>query len=337
MTRTLLTAVLLAAAVSPTAAQGPNDTGDYYAAADGLSGSELKTAMYNVVNAHTELSYGDLWSCFYESDVRTDGYVWDMYSDASNFVLGDDQASGQSITYEGQVYNREHTMPKSWFGGATPMYTDLVHIVPTDGYVNAKRSNYPFGETDSPTYSSANAFSLLGPSSIDGYSGTVFEPNDEYKGDFARIYFYMVTCYEGVVDGWSSDMLDGTAYPAFTDWALQMLLRWSEQDPVNQKELDRNEVVYVKQGNRNPYVDYAGLEQYIWGDKQDETFSYASTTAVSNVVAQAAEAAPVVVYTVSGMAVGTLPSGTTLTAERIAGLQLAKGVYIVNGRKVVVR
>ena len=323
----------------PSVAQGPNDSGTYYSAADGYSGSNLKTAMYNVINPHTELSYSDLWSCYYESDVRDDGYVWDMYSDATNFVLGDDQASGESITYEGQVYNREHTMPKSWFGSATPMYTDLTHIVPTDGYVNAKRANYPFGETDSPTYSSANAFSLLGPSSIDGYSGTVFEPNDEYKGDFARIYFYMVTCYEGVVSGWSCDMFDGTTYPAFTDWATEMLLRWSEEDPVSLKETNRNEVVYAKQGNRNPYVDYPGLEQYIWGDLQEEVFSYDdySTTGISDIRLSAEDtpSASGTVYTITGKAVCTLGEDDSQLSSLSS--RLPKGVYIVNGRKVVVR
>lgn len=335
MKKIILAVIALTVVSSRLAAQGPNDTGEYYAEADGLSGSSLKTAMAGVINDHTELQYSDLWSCYYETDVRDDGYVWDMYSDATNYVLGDDQASGQSITAEGQVYNREHTMPKSWFGSATPMYTDLMHIVPTDGYVNAKRANYPFGETDSPTYSSANDFSLLGPSSIDGYSGTVFEPNDEYKGDFARIYFYMVTCYEDVVSGWSCDMLDGTAYPAFTDWALDMLLQWSEDDPVSQKELDRNEAVYKLQGNRNPYVDYEGLEQYVWGDKTDEAFQYATSTGITHTAATADGTTAVTVYSIAGAAVGTIQQGSTLSTDIVK--QLPKGVYIISGRKVVVR
>lgn len=316
---------------STVSAQGPNDSGTYYSEADGYCGSYLKTALGDVINSHTELTYSQLWECYYESDVRDDGYVWDMYSGTSNFVLGDDQASGQSITYEGQVYNREHTMPKSWFGSATPMYTDLTHIVPTDGYVNAKRSNYPFGETDNPTYSSENDFSLLGPSSLSGYSGTVFEPNDEYKGDFARIYFYMVTCYESVVSGWSCDMLDGTAYPAFTDWALELLLQWSENDPVSEKEINRNEVVYQKQGNRNPFVDYPGIEQYIWGDMQDVVFSYSdySTTGIERIAASAKTTAGTgTVYSITGQTVGTKTAN---------GLSLPKGIYIINGRKFVVK
>lgn len=203
-------------------AQGPNNSGTYYKNADGKKGSELKTALSEIIRNHKELSYDALWDCFRTTDVRNDGKVWDMYSGITNFTFGSDQAG--NYKNEGDVYNREHSMPKSWFNDARPMYTDLVHLVPTDGYVNGRRSNYPFGETDNPSYTSEGGFSKLGPSSVSGYSGIVFEPNDEYKGDFARIYFYMVTCYEENVSTWNSDMLGHNKYPALTEWALKMLL-----------------------------------------------------------------------------------------------------------------
>lgn len=253
-------------------AQGPNNSGTYYRNANGKKGSELKTALSEIIKNHKELSYNDLWDCFRTTDVRSDGKVWDMYSNATNFTFGTDQAG--SYKKEGDVYNREHSMPKSWFNDEKPMYTDLMHLVPTDGYVNGRRSNYPFGETDNPTYTSSGGFSKLGPSSVSGYSGTVFEPNDEYKGDFARIYFYMVTCYEDKVSTWNSDMLAHNKYPALSEWALNMLLKWAEEDPVSQKEIDRNNAVYELQHNRNPYVDYPGLEQYVWGNCTADNFSY---------------------------------------------------------------
>lgn len=253
-------------------AQGPNNSGTYYKNADGKKGSELKTALSEIIRNHKELSYDTLWDCFRTTDVRDDGKVWDMYSSITNFTFGSDQAG--NYKNEGDVYNREHSMPKSWFNDARPMYTDLVHLVPTDGYVNGRRSNYPFGETDSPSYTSAGGFSKLGPSSVSGYSGIVFEPNDEYKGDFARIYFYMVTCYEENVSTWNSDMLAHNKYPALTEWALKMLLKWAAEDPVSQKEIDRNNAVYGFQQNRNPYVDYPGLEQYVWGNNTADSFSY---------------------------------------------------------------
>ena len=325
-------AALAAALFAMTAAaQGPNDSGTYYEAARGYSGSNLKTAMHDIIGDPDVVSYKELWDCFYESDVRDDGKVWDMYSNITNYEFGTDQ--GLNYTAEGDTYNREHTFPKSWFDDESPMYSDLMHIIPADGYVNGRRSNYPYGETDSPTYSSENGFSNLGPSSVSGYTGTVFEPADEYKGDLARIYFYMVTCYEDVVSTWESEMLDSTSYPALAEWALDMLLQWSADDAVSQKEIDRNEVVYQKQGNRNPFVDYPGLEQYIWGDMQDAVFSYEDYDSPTGISAPAVGGSdtPVDVYTLSGVAV----SKNVKASEALSGL--AKGIYIVNGRKFVVR
>ena len=209
-------------------AQGPNGTGTYYQNADGEKGSALKTAMGDIIVNHKTLSYeNDLWDAFRSTDKRSDGKVWDMYSNITNYVF---VSKGSNYSAEGDCYNKEHSFPKSWFNDASPMYSDLMHIVPTDGYVNNRRSNYPFGETNGEKYKSKNDFSKLGTSTIDGYSGIVFEPNDEYKGDFARIYFYMVTCYEDRVSSWKSDMLAHNKYPAFTTWALNMLLRWAAED-----------------------------------------------------------------------------------------------------------
>ena len=255
-------------------AQGPNNTGTYYQSADGKKGSALKTAMCGIIKNHDQLSYGDLWEAFKSTDKRPDGKVWDMYS-TYEFEFGTDQDRGQSAE-EGELYNREHSVPNSWFHKDYPMYSDLIHLIPTDKCINNKRGSYPFGETNRPTYTSNDGFSKLGPSSVSGYSGTVFEPNDEYKGDFARIYFYMATCYEDNVSTWESDMLAHNKYPAFTTWALNMLLRWAAEDPVSQKEIDRNNAVDKLQRNRNPYVDYPGLEQYVWGEYKDQTFSYSN-------------------------------------------------------------
>jgi len=253
-------------------AQGPNDSGTYYQSADGTKGSSLMTALFGVINKHTALDYSYIWTAVRKTDRRSDGKVWDMYSGITDYIFGTDQAGQYSK--EGDKYNREHSFPKSWFKEASPMVTDLMHIVPTDGYVNGQRSNYPFGETDNPSYSSAGGFSKLGYSSLSGYSDIVFEPNDEYKGDFARIYFYMATCYQDRIANWKSDMLSGDSYRPYADWAMGMLMRWAAADPVSQKEIDRNNAVYEIQGNRNPFVDYPGLEQYVWGTMTSEAFSY---------------------------------------------------------------
>ena len=262
-------------------AAGPNGSATYYQNADGKKGSALKTALCGIIYNRTEKSYDYLWTAFYTTDVCDGDKVWDMYSNKTKLTLGTNQDSGNGNA-EGQYYNREHSFPASWFGSNTPMYTDLHHIYPTDKFVNNKRSNYPFGETNSPTYSSANGFSKLGPCSVSGYSGTVFEPADEYKGDFARTYFYMITCYEEKLHDWytnysSTDVvhvIDGSTYPGFQTWQLNMLLKWAKDDRVSDKEIARNTAVAGIQGNRNPFIDYPGLEQYIWGSKTTDTFSY---------------------------------------------------------------
>lgn len=293
----------------------------YYSAADGYCGASLKTALYKVINAHTALSYDALWNAFKTTDKRADGKVWDMYSSSTNFVFGADQAGQYSK--EGDVYNREHSFPKSWFNDARPMYTDLFHLYPTDGYVNGRRSNYPFGETDSPTYTSNGGFSKLGPSSTPGYNGIVFEPADEYKGDFARTYFYMATCYENQIAKWSSPMLAGNAYPAYTDWAVTMLLRWAEEDPVSQKEIDRNNEVYKLQKNRNPFIDYPGLEEYIWGEKMDVIFDS------ENYDGSGQGGDPQVMTPVFSPASGTVNKGTNI--QITTGTPGARIVYSLNG------
>ena len=263
-------------------AQGPNSSGDYYSAANGL-----KTALCHIIYSRTEQEYSALWSAFYTTDKRDgDGNkLWDMYSNHTPYlVLGTNQDTGSGGNVEGQYYNREHSFPQSWFGGENkkPMYTDLHHIYPTDKCVNGKRASYPFGETNGESYKSENNFSKLGACTYSGYSGTVFEPADEYKGDFARTYFYMVTCYEEKLHDWytnfsSTDVvnvLDGNTYPGLKTWQLNMLMAWAAADPVSQKEINRNTAVKNIQGNRNPFIDYPGLEQYIWGSKTDVAFSY---------------------------------------------------------------
>ncbi len=249
-------------------AQAPEN---YYDAASGRNGASLKTALFNIITSHTQRSYSDLWEDFKKTDARSDGKVWDMYSNITNYTFGVEQ--GKNYKQEGDSYNREHSFPKSWFNDAYPMYTDLFHLYPTDGYTNGRRSNLPFGEVKNATWSSNGGFSKVGSCSVSGYSGTVFEPNDEYKGDFARTYFYMATCYEDRISSWDSPMLAGNKYPAYASWAVSMLLRWAAEDPVSQKEIDRNNAVYEIQKNRNPYIDFPGLEQFVWGSRQNEAFN----------------------------------------------------------------
>ncbi len=245
----------------------------YYDAAEGLTGEDLKTELYYIIKDHNVQSYGSLWDHYYTTDDKPNGKVWDMYSDNPDgtppyeYTFGSNQCGNYNS--EADCYNREHSFPKSWFDDSSPMVTDIFHIVPTDGYVNGKRGNNPFGETNNASWTSMNG-SKVGSNSISGYSGTIFEPIDEYKGDFARIYFYMATRYENLIAGWennssSSDAaLNGTSYPCYEDWYLNMLLDWHRNDPVSQKEIDRNNDIYTIQDNRNPFVDHPYYVSKIW-------------------------------------------------------------------------
>lgn len=322
----------------------------YYQAADGKKGAELKTAFFQIISPHEVQSYTPgVWNAINSYDIRPDGKIWDIYSGISNFTPKDDQDKGEEIDEEGVVYNREHAMPKSWFNEGSkatdyPMYTDLHHLFPTDRYVNTMRSNYPYGEIDpstKPTKQSADGFSkfgicdpAIGYTVVNG-KARVFEPNDEYKGDLARVYFYMATAYESYKNekgadrspkDWKSDMLTSDIYPFFTDWALKMLLRWAAEDPVSEKEIKRNEAIYGIQKNRNPFVDYPGLEQYIWGNSMDVPFSYdhyaEPATAISNIHREMQPAADRV-YDLKG--------------RRVSDDKPRKGIYIRHGKKVVIR
>lgn len=222
------------------AAQAPSG---YYNYAEGLTGTTLQGALHDIIDNHTVKTYDYLWTAFKTTDKKSDGTVWDMYSDIPSgtpdytYTFVTDQCGNYSG--EGSCYNREHSFPKSWFDDQSPMVTDLFHLYPTDGYVNGKRSNYPFGEVSSPTWTSSNG-SKLGPCSVPGYSDIVFEPIDEYKGDFARTYFYMATRYYDQDSKWTGSGMVTGSQPK--PWALAMLLAWNKADPVSQKE-DRKSVV----------------------------------------------------------------------------------------------
>lgn len=261
MNKFLVSVFLLIANVS--FAQAPSG---YYSAMDGKTGEDLRLALFDIIRGHTSASYDDLWTHFEATDVDANGKVWDIYSNNPNgsssyvYSFGTDQCGQYSG--EGDCYNREHIIPQDWFNGNYPMYTDLFNLYPTDGFVNGKRSNLPYGEVGNATWVSQNG-SKLGNCNYPGYSNTVFEPIDEFKGDLARSYFYMITRYQNVSHSWSSAIMNGKV---FDPWFMKMIYDWHIQDTVSQKEIDRNNAIYQIQGNRNPYIDYAWLVDYAWDD-----------------------------------------------------------------------
>lgn len=241
----------------------------YYDSCEGRTGNALLKALCTKVGPHHNVGYDGLWEVYKTSDVRADGTLWDIYSTKAwprNFTkCGNYKLVGDCV-------NKEHSFPKSWWGGGKQVqYSDAYHLYPTDGRVNGQRSNFPYGEcaggSSVASNGSVKALGRLGTSTFPGYSGKVFEPDDQYKGDLARTYFYMAAAYNDKIGGWSSDMLAGNSYPVFSTWAVNLLLKWSRQDPVSQKELDRNDAVSAHQNNRNPFIDHPELAEYIWGNK----------------------------------------------------------------------
>ena len=254
----------------------------YYNSATG-SGYVLKTQLFNIIKNNTNSSstanYGDLWTlyantAFKDNYYENNGTLMDVYSekptstDSYEFNVPANQCG--TYTTEGNCYNREHVMPQSVFGSAYPMYSDAHFVLPTDGYVNGRRSNYPYGKVNTPTWTSTNG-SKLGPNlSTSGYSagfsGTVFEPIDEFKGDIARCLLYVATRYEDRVTSWSWEMLNGTSTQVFTDTFKNILLTWHAMDPVSPYEVAKNNVVYYNfQNNRNPYIDHPEWVTTVWG------------------------------------------------------------------------
>lgn len=241
----------------------------YYSSCEDKCGAALLSALRVKIGAHTTVSYDGLWNVYDDSDVRDNGTVWDMYS-TKEWTPGKEHCG--NYKYVGDCLNREHSFPKSWFSNHAPMNSDAFHVYPTDGKVNGMRSNFPYGEcadgTRESSHNGVQALGRLGASTFPGYTGKVFEPDDEYKGDFARTYFYMAAAYNDKISSWNSEMLAGNAYPAFTSWAVELLLKWHRQDPVSEKERKRNDAVYAHQGNRNPFIDNPEMAEYIWGDKK---------------------------------------------------------------------
>ncbi len=258
-------------------AQGiAKDLGTYYSSITATGGEALYTQLHKAINSHTSLSYSSIWSHFYSTDPKYNGKVWDIYSDRQDqeppyeYTFGDDQQGADPVPdQEGHVYNREHSFPVSWWGGSTTdtMYTDIHHIYPADRWVNMQRSNWPYGIVNSPSWTSLNGGKLGNNAFESGYTNTAFEPVDEYKGDLARTYFYMATRYMWTIDTWGENatILNGSKFPAFEPWVVNLLLNWHENDPVSQKEIDRNNAIYSIQGNRNPFIDNPQWALEIWG------------------------------------------------------------------------
>ena len=318
---------------------------NYYTNAEGKKHTELKMALSEIIaKDYIQRTYANLWTDFYTTDVRADGKVWDMYSNCT-FTFGVDQDKGEAAPVECIKYNREPSIPNSWFGGTQyPMYTDLFHLYPTDKYVNAERADFPYGETNNPTKTYGNGSKKGAGTSESGYTGVIFEPTDEYKGDFARTYFYMATRYIGtnftqnyqgtIIFTYSSSTCD------LADYAIDLFLKWHRNDPVSQKEIERNNAVYGIQNNRNPFIDYPELAEHIWGNLMEVVWK-PNVNILQNIIPSSikitkylngifVEGAPpnskIEIYSITGQNVYTSLS----SVDFISLEHLKRGVYIIN-------
>lgn len=261
---------------------------NYYDGTSGLNGYELKSKLHDIVSKKTiTWHYGDLPNFygktdvdhFYDYDSSNDTYLLDMYSNNPTGTTAYHYTKENLISSagaEGLGYNREHMMPQSSFNSNYPMYSDLFFVIPTDARINQLRSNYPYGiagTTNYYTFTNGSKISKNGtPNS--GYTGRVYEPNSEFKGDIARSLLYYVVRYEGKLNSFNfyngtspandTSPLDGSEEKAYEDWFLALLLQWHNNDPVSPKEIERNNRVFAIQKNRNPFIDHPEWVNAIW-------------------------------------------------------------------------
>lgn len=279
----------------------------YYNSADGEMYTDLKTALYEIVSNHKVYTYSALWKCYETTDACLDNpnQVFDMYSDEVFYFPGNGNApSGM---------NKEHVAPQSWWGSGAkyPIYSDLFNVYPSEARANSAKSNLPLGVvTGSITFS--NSRCRVGTATLSGGAGKVFEPCDEFKGDFARIYMYDAVCYQNVP--WQSNYgwafkAGGSNYPTFNEWIIPIMLEWNRMDPPSEWEVIRNERVYQMQNNRNPFIDYPQLAEYIWGDSIN--FAWNLATAVPNVISAKTDTATVDPTPPDTIPVDTIPVDTT--------------------------
>ncbi len=293
----------------------------HYSGIDGKSSEALFNAVSTAANqGYKKISYDGLYTAYKTTDMKN-GKIWDMYSDCG-FSTGNKCGSYKN---ECDCYNREHSVPQSWWGGGTGNQgSDIFHVIPTDGKVNGMRSNLPFGEVGSASYTSGNGCKV-GTSSFSGYTGKVFEPIDEYKGDLARGVLGAMTKWKGKWTESNGNIVFTGTYTESSNfglktYAMNLFLKWHREDPVSQKELDRNNGIEDTQGNRNPFIDYPELVEYIWGDKQGETVVLANLCSAydkncTGGGGSGEEDKPSLTYPTSGsqLDMGEIATGETLT------------------------
>lgn len=252
----------------------------YYSSLKGKKGAELKTAIHNIIKKANVLEYGsgnrNTWWGFWSTDRDERGYFIDRYSAEKEWVKSTSQGAA------GAGMNIEHSFPKSWWGGAkNQAYKDLYNLMPCESRINSTKSNYPMGKVVSGD--KGNGWTKVGK----GTDGKWYwEPADPWKGDFARGYMYMATAYQDY--NWSGNqapqILQQGAYPTLKEWAYKLYIQWAKADKPDALEIKRNNDVAKIQKNRNPYVDFPNLMEYVWGDSTNIAFNPETTVKSSSYV-----------------------------------------------------
>ena len=276
----------------------------YYSTLEGKATADLKTELHNIICQDTThyLKYGAgtgyTWQGFYSTDRdQSNNEVIDMYSDSARFFVPNYVALGYKGF--GMTIQIEHSVPKSWWGcdidHADCAARDLNHMYPSDGKYNDYKSDNPLGVVTG-LLAHTNGVSKIGIGNYPGYTGTVFEPSDQFKGDFARSYFYIATAYQHYVNKWVLSapgiMMEADTYPTLKPWAIELLLQWSRLDPVSDKERSRVENVFAIQKNRNPFIDYPQLAEYIWGNMKDSVFHFNAIAGIENQISRKLSISP---------------------------------------------
>ena len=307
--RCMLTMALASVVALMATAAAPST---YYNNAKNKSDKALMMALHQIIKGHTKRSYQNLWTDFKTTDC-VGSTIIDRYS-TSQYTWSSDQCGNYNGV--GDCYNREHSIPNSWWGGSDTdtAYTDLHHMFPVDGWVNNERGNHPFGNCANGT---PKGTGKLGSCTFSGYSGTVFEVADEYKGDFARVYFYFATRYMSRISdftsGTGSVVFSASSYKGLTTWAINQLLAWHRNDPVSTLEMTRNDAVYGIQHNRNPFVDNPDLVEYIWGNMQGQAWGSGGTATPALLAPVNGSTVNVGTHSGSGVSKTITVSGSNLT------------------------
>ncbi len=266
-----------------------SELAEYAKSLNGLKKAELKTQVHQLIGEPTTLKYGPgkncTWWGFYSTDrIESTNECVNRYSDDKFYFSSNN--TGTAI----DGMNIEHSFPRSWWNGkkGDNAYCDLYNLYPSDEDANSYKSNYPMSVVeDVDKAKSSEKYDKVGQSTIDGQYIWCWEPGDQYKGDFARSYMYMATCYQQTYT-WQGErglqQLQNDAWPTLKPWAYTLYLKWLKNDPVDELEVNRNEAVAGIQHNRNLFVDYPYLAEYIWGDSINVAFDpYTSiTTAIDD-------------------------------------------------------